>query len=189
MPIPPPGSGRVTAARARHRAPDGFAYSKKSANRTSDISSLFRPSVFISPSLPSPPPSFRPPCASHVFFWRPLCVISPRFMKKLDALSLPAAADKQMTACGEEKKREKPEFFLTGMLKAGGVSLPRRPTVAVLISAPVEIRLSPCRSVEWSLYNSQSDQSGRLDVGSIRHRQQSRLQDVRPKFSQPRPSR
>lgn len=28
----------------------------------------------------------------------------PEIYEKLDALSLPAAADKQMTACGEEKK-------------------------------------------------------------------------------------
>lgn len=81
------------------------------------------------------------------------------------------------------------------MLKAGGVSLPRQPTVAVLISARVEIRLFgmdhfSCRSVVRQLESLQiPSQSGRLDVGSIRHRQQSRLQDVRPKFSQPYPCR
>lgn len=65
----------------------------------------------------------------------------PQIYEKLDALSLPAAADKQMTACGEERKKKTKQFFLTGMLKAGGVSLPRQPTVAVLISARLEIRL------------------------------------------------
>lgn len=96
------------------------------------------------------------------------------------------------------------------MLKAEGVSLTRQPKVEVQLSLWEELFLLmsgaarfinaalilkmalrfTTRSIlrrQWSLQI--PGQSGMLNVGSIRRRQWSRLQDVRQKFSQPYPSR
>lgn len=97
------------------------------------------------------------------------------------------------------------------MLKVGGVSLTRQPKVEVQLRLWEELFLlimsgAACfinaafilkttlhfttRSIlRWQRSLQITGQSGTLNVGSIRHRQWSRLQDVRQKFSQPHPSR
>lgn len=97
------------------------------------------------------------------------------------------------------------------MLKAGGVSLTRQPKVEVPLGLWEELFLltmsgaacfinaafilkTALRFTTRSIHRRQRSlqipgQSGTLNVGSIRHCQRSRLQDVRQKFSQAYPSR
>lgn len=89
-------SGRVDAARAHDRAHMVLVYSKESANRTSDISSLFGPSALS--ALPSPVPlipSFLSTFSPARVFEAAFVSYLPAIYGKLDVLSLPAAANIQ----------------------------------------------------------------------------------------------
>lgn len=77
---------------------------------------------------------------------------------------------------GRKKDKKVFLFFLTGMLKAGGVSLPRQPKAEVLISVLVyrsrtnmTDRFAYRSILRWLESVQIPGQSGTLDVGSIRH--------------------